>query len=378
MKTKLKSLNALFYKRSSFISMLVILMTNLSYAQNPSIGVLNIETKGIQLDPEQASNLVYIELVKLGTSEVKDMHDIKSILEKNQLTPVNCYGKECIVNAGKVLQLGKMVGGTIEKIDKKIFVSLRLINVEKGSIEKTQVNEFMDIPSEMQNMISITLKSIMNINIDKDLENRLKNESSFESSSSNSGVQKISASGPRMGLTFVSGSAAKRLTAQEKQGGYDANPLMTQFGYQFETQYLNSGNFQALIEAIPMVTGIDQGFFNPSFTIMNGFRNSKNGWEFGFGAAFGFAKIASGYYDDKQEWHLEQDWDIIKNGVNTNQITDQTDSRGTFRLVTGFVLAAGKTFRSGKLNIPVNMYVIPDKGGFRIGANFGFNITDNK
>lgn len=377
MKTKSKKMNVLFYKRSSILFMLIMLKLNWGYAENPSIGVLNIEVKGIQLDPEQAGNLVFIELEKLGSYEVKDRHDIKSILEKNQMTISNCYGKECIINAGKVLKLGKMVGGTIEKIDKKIFVSFRLINVENGSIEKTQVNEFMDIPSEMQNMISITLKNIMNINIDKDLESRLKNENSFESSTSNPGLQKISASGPRMGLTFVDGKAGKRITASEKDGGYDAYPLMTQLGYQFETQYINSGNFQALVEAIPMVTGIDQGFFNPSFTILNGLRNSKNGWELGFGAAIGFSKMASGYYDENQKWNLEKDWNTTINGVNNYEIIEQADSRGTFRIVTGFVLAVGKTFRSGKLNIPVNIYVIPDKSGVRVGVNFGFNITDN-
>ena len=33
----------------------------------------------------------------------------------------------------------------------------------------------------------------------------------------------------------------------------------------------------------------------------------------------------------------------------------------------------GKTFKSGKLNIPVNVYVIPSKDGIRMGASFGFN-----
>lgn len=32
-----------------------------------------------------------------------------------------------------------------------------------------------------------------------------------------------------------------------------------------------------------------------------------------------------------------------------------------------------KTFKSGKLNIPVNFYVVPNKEGIRVGASFGFN-----
>ena len=33
-------------------------------------------------------------------------------------------------------------------------------------------------------------------------------------------------------------------------GGFDAAPIMTQIGYQFEGSYLSAGNFQALIEGL--------------------------------------------------------------------------------------------------------------------------------
>ena len=51
------------------------------------------------------------------------------------------------------------------------------------------------------------------------------------------------------------------------------------------------------------------------------------------------------------------------------------DSRGDYRLGSGFVLAVGKTFRSGKLNIPVNAFFIPGKRySHRFGISFGFNM----
>ena len=58
-------------------------------------------------------------------------------------------------------------------------------------------------------------------------------------------------------------------------------PIVSQIGYQFEGAYLSAGNFQALIEGL-IFSGIEQNMFNPSFTFINGFRSSKNGWEFGF------------------------------------------------------------------------------------------------
>ena len=49
------------------------------------------------------------------------------------------------------------------------------------------------------------------------------------------------------------------------------------------------------------------------------------------------------------------------------------DSRGEVVVQPSFIFAAGKTFKSGKLNIPVNGYFIPSKDGFRVGLSFGFN-----
>jgi len=145
---------------------------------------------------------------------------------------------------------------------------------------------------------------------------------------------------------------------------------MFQFGYQFEKQYLNEGNFQALFEFIPMITGVDQGMFIPSLTMMNGIRNNKSGWEFAFGPTVSIVNRSNGYYDGNQKWVRLGDGDAVPVGVETDI---RIDSRGEPTFATGFVIAGGKTFKSGKLNIPVNLYFIPQSDGFRFGVSFGFN-----
>jgi hypothetical protein len=52
----------------------------------------------------------------------------------------------------------------------------------------------------------------------------------------------------------------------------------------------------------------------------------------------------------------------------------RNDSRGDVELQTQFIIAIGKTFRSGRLNMPVNAYVVPDKKGTRVGLTIGFNV----
>jgi hypothetical protein len=69
---------------------------------------------------------------------------------------------------------------------------------------------------------------------------------------------------------------------------------------------------------------------------------------------------------------LENEWKD-STMANPYRIEKRIDSRGDYELQAGFIIAAGRTFKSGKLNIPVNVYLVPNKDGFRMGASFGFN-----
>jgi hypothetical protein len=156
---------------------------------------------------------------------------------------------------------------------------------------------------------------------------------------------------------------------------------MFQFGYQFEKQYLNEGNFQALFEFIPMVTGLDQGFFIPSFTIMNGIRNNKTGWELAFGPTMSIVKKAYGYTDPStQKWvRVDNNSDNPDKSSFPNApdvLERRLDSRGIPIVQTGFIIAAGKTIKSGNLNLPINLFMIPGKNSFRFGLSVGYNSKE--
>jgi len=49
-----------------------------------------------------------------------------------------------------------------------------------------------------------------------------------------------------MGVAFFTGEFGQILKAKPSNGGFDMYPSMYQFGYQFESMYLNEGSFQAL------------------------------------------------------------------------------------------------------------------------------------
>ena len=221
-------------------------------------------------------------------------------------------------------------------------------------------------------MTKISIRKMFNKPVDEPLQTYLTKKNGYESSTINPNQTSVNLSGPRSGFTYFTGDAGARLQAPRSEGGYNSYPLMFQFGYQFEVQYLNEGNYQALFEFLPTVTGFNQNVFIPSVTIMNGFRNNKRGWEIAFGPTFGLVNKANGYFDAEQTWHLENEW-ADSTAVNPYKVEKRLDSRGSYELQAGFIIAVGKTFKSGKLNIPVNIYAVPNKDGIRVGASFGFN-----
>jgi len=182
-------------------------------------------------------------------------------------------------------------------------------------------------------------------------------------------------SGPRMGFAYQTGLEGEILRSDSK-GGFSAYPVLFQFGYQFEKQYLNEGYYQALFEFIPIITLVNDHKISPSLTILNGIRSNKNGWEFACGLTFSLSKKIKGFYDSDSNWITIDEWD--SNTISDPEWIERFDIRGRSYFSGGFVLALGKTFKSGKLNLPINFYVSPGKNGVRLGASFGFNGKNDK
>ncbi|MBN4062117.1 MAG: hypothetical protein COA57_02845 [Flavobacteriales bacterium] len=361
--------------------------TTIGFAQpRQTVAILNIDTKGVIQDATAMGYLARLELEKTNVYNVMDKYDIADILEKNKIDISNCFGKTCLVEKGKVLGADKMLTGSVERFGEKIVITLRLIDVKTASVEKSDATEYLNLQPEIQKMMEISVKNLLQIENDPILVNLLVEYDTPITSPKTT----LRLNGPRMGVSFVTAEAAKRLTAPKSEGGYDMFPITSQFGYQFETQYLSAGNFQALIEFVGSIGGLESGQLIPSLAFMNGFRGSKSGLEFAFGPVFKVVKTADGYFDKRKtigdgKWHLNNEWsqdtlnwinenkyDIID---NPNDVMELPDRRGKYKLSTGLILALGKTFKSGYLNIPVNVYVIPKKHATVYGISVGFNIN---
>lgn len=358
----------------------IILLFNLQLFASkprPRLTVLNIDSQGMNLTPEQIGNIFRIEIDKLDSFEVTDRYDVSYLLEKHNLNIANCYGKICLVEQGKVIGSDYMLGGSVERYAETIIITLRFIDVKAEAVTKTYIREYLNLPNELQNMVRISIREMFGLKNDPDQVMKLTRPFGYESLVNNPNVNAVNLSGPRMGFAFYTGTTASIFKSPTHQGGYDINPYMFQIGWQFEKQYLNEGNFQALVEFIPLISGLDQNMAIPSFTILNGLRNNKIGLEIAVGPTVNFVKKATGYFDDMNQWHLARDWDLSQ-GANPFPETKRLDSRGTTYLQSGWVIAAGWTYKSGKLNIPVNAFLIPSRGGARFGFSFGYNARRDR
>jgi hypothetical protein len=138
----------------------------------------------------------------------------------------------------------------------------------------------------------------------------------------------IKLSGPRIGLTAIGGKMAQKLDEN-----YDAFPLITQFGWQFEWRYFSIDDGPTgVVEFVPLIGGVEQGLFLPSLSVLFGMRSLK-GVEFGIGPNLSLSGAA-------------------------------------------IVIGAGVTKTTGHINWPINFSLVPSEKGVRFSILVGFNISE--
>ncbi len=138
-------------------------------------------------------------------------------------------------------------------------------------------------------------------------------------------------SGPRFGFTAFTGDVAKFRQAN------DLEPVMTQFGWQWETQVVSTdGGSQALLEWVALAGGLEQSELNASLSFLAGLRFA-NRVEFGVGPS-----------------------------INFNPDND--------RPTQSMIVAAGATVPVGNLYLPINLAVGIVEGGPRFTALMGWIV----
>ncbi|MCH2232004.1 MAG: hypothetical protein MK105_16835 [Crocinitomicaceae bacterium] len=386
-----------------------ILCTTLSLFAQPktSIAVANPNVTGLYATPEIASKLIRLELIKLDKYAVLDQFDMADVYETKERFKNACLGKTCLTDLGKALNVNYIASGSYDLLGNKIVITIKIIDVNTGSVFKTGVKEFDNQEAELQRMTEILIKEMHGVESPKELIERLKFNNELITSSN---VGRVKNNGPRIGYAVMTGNLYEFATRPADQGGLDIFPGVSMIGYQLEAQYVGTENFSALIEGIINISGLEQGQFIPTISLMNGFRFGKAGWEFAFGPGFGMKQVSKGFFDtdgafgNVGNYISETDWtnnisrsfndptahpDFFEDGTfnapspsyfnsEYNFSKEYGDTRGVTKFSTSFLFALGRTFRAGALNIPVNIFYSSKKGGGLAGVSVGFNVLKSK
>ncbi len=148
-------------------------------------------------------------------------------------------------------------------------------------------------------------------------------------------------SGPKVGMTVLGNGSANDYLEERGHG----LPIISQFGWQFETRLFTlEDKTSGLVEWILLAGGLEKGLFLPSASMIFGIRSGRNGLEVGVGPNLSL----SGF---------------------------------------GMAFAAGGSVPYGKINVPINLAVVPSVNqispfdasetrkptGFRVSLLVGFN-----
>lgn len=365
--------------RKIFFMVIMMTVKNLS-AQ--TIVVAPLKSYGLLSSSNTVTKITRLELVKLNKYAVLDEFDRDELSDHERFD--SCFGKTCLIEFGKALKTDFVLSGNVDGLGNKIVVSLKIIDVKAGQISLNKSMEFDNQEFELQRMIGIVLAEMHGIAADAETMKRLafKNEVIVSNN-----VGRINNSGPRMGIAYTTGTVNEFVTRSEKEGGLEIAPFVSNIGYQFEGQYVGTENFSALVEGLFMFSGLEQGKFIPSFSLLNGYRFGQSGWEFAFGPTFSLSKTSMGFFDTENlldTAHVKY-WsrsDMALSGFDIAETpysySKNLDARGDLALSTRWLMAFGRTFRTGALNIPVNIFYSSQKGGGMIGCSVGFNVVRSK
>src|ERR1700741_5214898 len=147
MKTKDQTIACISRYKTWMLGILLASASFFAKAQNeskPVAAVLGIDSKGVIQDAESVGYIVRLEMEKANVYNMMDKYDVADIVKKNNIDIKSCFGKTCVVAAGKSLGADKMITGSVERFAEKIVILLKVIDVKTEKVEKQDATEYLN------------------------------------------------------------------------------------------------------------------------------------------------------------------------------------------------------------------------------------------
>ncbi len=118
-----------------------------SYAQSErktAVAVMDLRGSGISaIDAKFLTDRLMIELQRTDVFDVLERDKIGEILKEQGFQQTGaCDQTSCLVEAGRLLPVEKMIGGSVGKFGETFSVQVRLIDLKTAKVEKTATKDF--------------------------------------------------------------------------------------------------------------------------------------------------------------------------------------------------------------------------------------------
>ena len=161
-------------KRTSIIILLnfifVFVLGNFTYAfgkERDNIAVINLNPQGISENTAIiVSEFLRHYLLKINKFNVLEREMMEEIIKEQKFQLSGCTTEECAVKVGALLNVEKIVVGSISKLGDKYYITARLVDVESGKVDNSQ-------------KLSCSFENELEINC-KILASRLSSEKTYE------------------------------------------------------------------------------------------------------------------------------------------------------------------------------------------------------
>ena len=131
-------------RRVSFITVLISGITLGGWGQEKAkVAILDLQAVGVSAtEALTISNRVRNEMFLTGQYTVLEREKMQEIAAEVGFQLSGCTSSECVIEAGRIFGMQKMIAGSVDKIGAMYTINLRLIEVETGEIVKVAAVDY--------------------------------------------------------------------------------------------------------------------------------------------------------------------------------------------------------------------------------------------
>ncbi len=134
--------------KRAILTLIILIISSTIYAEKVKIAILDFGARGVSKNTaNNTSELIRGEMINTRLFTIIERSQLKQILAEQGFQQIGCTDVSCAVKLGQLMNVQKILIGTVMKLGNKIIISGRIVDIESGVAE---FSEKYDVGSENQ------------------------------------------------------------------------------------------------------------------------------------------------------------------------------------------------------------------------------------